>query len=186
MEKIAALRYAQALFLLAKETGHVDELYEEALNLRGNLTEEGEFMRTLLHPQISPAEKVAMLDQLLGGRVLSEGVSLMIGFFKLALHKGRAAELPAMMEAFIQKVRDDKGITTARVITAVALSDGQLANIRRNLEAGLNKTVEMEPAIDATLLGGLCVMVDGYIIDTSIKRQIKEMKRKLHHAKLAH
>lgn len=181
MDRIISERYAVALFDIAVEKNCVDS-YEEQVRLVLNALEsDAEFIKVLEHPQLAGEEKLDMLKRVFGQYVAED----VIGLLSVVLRKNREAELCSILSTFIEKVREYKRITTARVESAVALDKDKLELIKQRLEKNLNKQVEIEALVVPELIGGLKISVDGHIIDGTVSKHIKTLKKQLTDMKLA-
>ena len=69
--------------------------------------------------------------------------------------------------------------TKAKVVSAVNLSARQISALEKVLTKKLDKQVEISPETDASLIGGFYVHVDGLVIDSSVKKQISDMKESI-------
>lgn len=181
MAKLICRRYADALFELALERNQIDLFDEEVKMIYGSITKDKEFCGILNHPQITGEEKMSMLENIFKGKVSDD----ILGLFHLVLRKNREAELIGILSVFTEKVRVYKRITTAYVASAKPLSDNQLNEIKLKLSQNLNKQVIIETSIEPELIGGVRILVDGHVIDGTIKKQINELKKQLVNIQLA-
>lgn len=175
MAKLIARRYANALFELAQESNRIDRFDEEVKMVYGSINDNDEFRTVLNHPQLSAEEKMAMLENVFKDSVCED----ILGLFHLVLRKNREAELIEILSVFIDKVREFKRITTAYVFSAKPLSENQLKEIEVKLSQNLNKQVNIEASVEPELIGGVRILVDGHVIDGTIKKQISELKKRL-------
>ncbi len=175
MAKLIARRYANALFELAQEKNQIDRFDEEVKVVYGSIINNEEFRVVLNHPQISIEEKSAMLKKIFGQSVCED----ILGLLQLVLRKNREAELIEILSIFIDKVREFKRITTAYVFSAKPLNENQLKEIKVKLSQNLNKQVNIEASVDPELIGGVRILVDGHVIDGTVKKQISELKKRL-------
>ncbi len=181
MAKLIANRYSDALFQLAQEAGEIDELFEQVKFVLDVFKSNDEFRSVLEHPQISYSEKMNMFEEVFKGKISD----LIIGFVNVILNKNREKEIVSVLEVFINKVMDYKGITVAEIESPFVLSENQINNIKNTLSKNLNKQVLVETKVEPNLIGGICIKVDGKIIDTSIKKQLQDMKNNLLNLQLA-
>ena len=65
---------------------------------------------------------------------------------------------------------------TAGIVSAIPLSDGQLADIKRALADISGKSVHVELDVDPSLIGGLVVKLGSRMIDTSLKTKLDTLK----------
>ena len=73
-------------------------------------------------------------------------------------------------------VDDDKRVSHAVVTSAVPLTDDERRALIAKLQAHSGRTVQAEYRLDATLLGGMIVELDGTVYDNSLKRQVSRLK----------
>ncbi|MCL2592160.1 MAG: F0F1 ATP synthase subunit delta [Defluviitaleaceae bacterium] len=71
-------------------------------------------------------------------------------------------------------------VTHAKVITATIISLDKQNEIKEQLEKVLNKSVILEVLEDKSLIGGLKIIVDGLVIDKTIKNDLEELKKYLY------
>lgn len=175
MAKLISKRYAVALFELAKETDKID-LFNNQVELMYNSTKDDkEFLAVLNHPRISGGEKFNLFQNIYKDNISEE----ILGLISIVVKKNRETEILEILETFLELVRDYKGITTAYVYSAMALSDEQLTKIKENLSKNLNKEIIIKADVNPELIGGLLINVDGKVIDNSIKRNLEDIKKGL-------
>jgi len=167
-------RYANALFELSIESGTIDDNLEQAIFLRDTLKDE-DCQRIIAHPQISTAEKIDFFRKAFAGNI-DENLQ---GMVYLAITKDREEFLIPALSVFIDMINNHKLKTTARVTSAVALSETQISAIRTALSQKLSKQVDIISKVDSEIVGGLTIFVDGYLIDRTLKRKFKDLKENL-------
>ena len=67
-------------------------------------------------------------------------------------------------------------ISTARVVSAVALTDEEKHTLVARLEKISGHTVVAQYDIDEGILGGIVVHMDDTVIDGSLRRKLKEIE----------
>ena len=85
-------------------------------------------------------------------------LNALTGFLLLLLKKDRYPELQAILDHFMSRVKEYKGIGVARVTSAVELRDDQKKEIENKLisTTGYNR-MEMHFEKDEELIGGLVI-----------------------------
>ena len=131
MAKLISGTYGEALFQLAVEEQKEDQFLEEVLSLQKVLAENGELNDLMNHPKISKEEKEEVLKNVFQNRLSDE----LTGFLVLILQKDRYGELDGILDFFVGKMKEYKGIGTAYVTTAVSLRDKQKTEIKERLLA---------------------------------------------------
>ena len=71
------------------------------------------------------------------------------------------------------------GIAEAVVTSAVALSDAQLTALKAKLEKISGKTVELVQKLDASVVAGLRVELEGKQLDGTVQARMSGISRKL-------
>ena len=165
------IRYATALFELSEESGSLNEYFEQAQFLRDSL-KEGDALRVLTHPRISAKEKHAFLTEAFGGAVHQDFVN----FMKLVVSKNREAYLVSAFSKLVEMIRVRQNKTTARIVSAVPLTDEQALRLTELLAKKLNKQVDVTIVIDPSQIAGISIHVDGYFLDRTVKTMLKNMK----------
>lgn len=181
MAGLISKRYAEALFQLALEQNCVDKYSDEIKLMYDTLTSDSEILRVLNHPQISSDKKLDILITAFKDSV-DENI---IGLLSIVFRKNREKELTDILNTFLNKVLDYKGIITATVESAVALKESKLNEIKEKLSSKLNKQVEIEAKVVPELIGGLKITVGGRVIDNTVKSQLDAIKKTLLDARLA-
>lgn len=168
----AGKEYGSALFLLAKEEDKTKE-FEASLNLIGRaFTDNPEYMELLSSPNIAKAELTGLIDTAFSG-CLTEDV---LSFLKLICEQGHIRSFFKCKEEFDKLLEDDRKVATAVITSAVALNDKEKQKLIKKLEALSGRKVSPIYKIDKAILGGLVIEMDGKVIDSSLKRQMRNIK----------
>jgi len=166
-------RYATALFELALEEQALDQV-EQDLNRFNQALDAAEDLRRLVKSPVFTADEqqramAAVLDE-----VKIEGLTA--NFLKLVARNRRLFATPDMIKAFRTLLARHRGQTSAEVISAAALEEGQIRALQTALKAALHKDVQLEQRVDATLLGGLIVKIGSRMIDNSLRTKLNSLK----------
>ena len=164
-------RYAKALFDLSTESGQHSVFMEEAQFLCDTFKGDEGALRILAHPLISTEEKNAFVDKVYGG-VNKD----LIGFMKLAIAKNREAFLLPALTKLVEMIKLHHFQVTARVVSAVPLTQEQVARIRVILTKKIGKQVEIKLKVDPSQIAGVRIHVDGFLLDRTVKTMLKNMK----------
>jgi len=169
MERLSLL-YASALFSLATEKGAVDEFLEQAKFL-SDVLQGAECRRVLVHPHIPASEKHEFFRKAFEGRIRDD----LLGFLFLTADKNREAFLLPALTALIEMIERHNNIITARVLSAVPYGDSEAEALRELLSRKLDKKVKLSVKVDPSLLGGPYIYADGYYIDWTIKKRLRDL-----------
>jgi F-type H+-transporting ATPase subunit delta len=172
MSSLLAKRYAEAFFSLGMENNCLDALYDDIIAMKDVLGD-GNTFKVLTNPNILQSEKYRMLRDSVEGKVQP----ITMGLFELIFVKSRDTVIMDIIDEFIENVRKHRGITTATVTTVSGISQAQCDKLAEALGKYLNKTVEIIQHKDPEMLGGLRVIADGKLFDSSVSSKLSEMSR---------
>ncbi|MCL2223706.1 MAG: ATP synthase F1 subunit delta [Defluviitaleaceae bacterium] len=168
------IRYATALFGISQESGLLNDYLEQAQLVRDNIESE-DAQRILTHPRIASEEKFAFLQKAFEEHIHQD----LLGFMRLVISKNREAYLLSALNKLVDMIREHNRQTTARVVSAVPLTDEQAAQITALLEKKLNKQVDVTVLVDPSVIAGISIHVDGYFLDRTVRKMLKDMKENL-------
>jgi F-type H+-transporting ATPase subunit delta len=177
MAKLAANVYGEALFEVAmQEAGAMDTLWTEAEFIKNTLDTNPAFDQLLTHPGITKKQKQDMIRE-----VFHESISaVMEGFLFIVIAKERYAHLRAMLDVFITKIKEAKKIGTALVTTPLPLSEEQKAQLLKRLLATTSfETINIDYALDPSLIGGIVIRIKDRVVDASVKTRLNNLTKQL-------
>lgn len=164
--------FSSALFSIAVEENKV-ELFEEQLALLKTVFEENpDYAILLSSPNITKEEKDSLLEEAFG-LVLSDHL---LSFLGVLSEQNKFFILHDCIEDFFSLALNYRNVTTAKITSAVELSEEQKSRLLKKLEALTDKKVSMSFEINPQLIGGLTLEVDGKVIDASLLNQIRDIK----------
>jgi F-type H+-transporting ATPase subunit delta len=169
-----ASRYAKSLLDLAVERGQLEQVYGDMLYLQQVTKASRDFLNLLRSPIVSSEKKLAAIDA-----VVSKNVSpLTLAFANLLVKKNREGELPEIIDAFIQQYKEEKGIHTVKLTTAVAVSDAIKAQLVEQVKktSGM-QNIELETTVDPNIIGGFVLQTGDKLVDASIAYDLKQISR---------
>ena len=167
-------RYATALFELYKENNNLGELLKQARFLRDTFRNT-DALQVLTHPLISTSDKNSFADKVFGGNIHTD----LFHFIKLTIAKNRENFLLPALTKLVEMIKLHQNQITAKVISAVPLSDEQKARLSQTLSARLRKQVDVYVIVDPSLIAGISIHVDGYFLDHTVKTILKNMNGEL-------
>ena len=91
-------------------------------------------------------------------------------------NNGREEHLAKVCEKFEKDVLAHKGIIEAHVVSAVALSPSDKEKLVSKLSSQLSKEVLLTEEVDATVIGGLKLEVEGYQLDNTISGKLRALR----------
>ena len=163
--------YGGSLYDLAAEEGLTASVKEQMLQIRDIFRENPDYLKLLNEPAIKKTERTKLIDEAFG-----DGIELYLkNFLKLLCEKGIFNEYEGCLEEFIKRFNADNNICDAYVTSAVSLNDGQLKALKAKLEASTKKTVNIISKVDASVLAGIKVEIEGKQLDGTVATRMSDI-----------
>jgi F-type H+-transporting ATPase subunit delta len=176
MSSKAAARYAKSLIDLSTEQNVLEELMKDMVLFEEVVNHNSELEAILKNPIVPLDKKTGVLTGIFGGKVHAITQS----FFKLTVSKGRSAILFETAKQFVRQYQFIKGIVTAEVTSAIALTDENKTEITNLVKKELGaKEVIVEEKVDEKLIGGFILKVGDKQFDASISSGLSKLKKEL-------
>lgn len=173
IREVAAKRYAEAAYLIAREDGKEDA-WREGLQALSALFGDPQAQAMFEDTRVPAADKLQLVEKAL------EGVDpLVVNLARLLLRRNRTALGPQVAEAFEELLDAAKGVSHATVTSAVELSSDDLQSVEKRLKELTGGNVVVETAVDESILGGLVVRIGDRLIDGSTKSKLQALKQQL-------
>ncbi len=168
-DRVLAGRYAAALFQAASAKGEEQKVQADLGSAHKLLLDA---MSALRHPRVPPASKKKLLHDAIGDKV---GATT-LAFLNLLVDKKRF-ELMVMVSAVYAKLAADKrGAAKAHVRTAAPLSPDAQQQLAAKLKKFTGKEIELDVKEDPELIGGIAVKIGDWVLDSSLRGQLRRLK----------
>ena len=176
MAKLISKTYGEALFELAVEEEKTDAMLEEIEGIKQVLLENQDYLKFLNHPRISVEEKVAATENIFVGKIDKQ----LVGFLGIIIQKGRCDNLIDILQYFLDRVKEFKGIGVAYVTTPYELKEDKKEAICKKLLATTSyKEMEMHYDVKEELLGGMQIRIGDRVVDSSIQTKLNQLQKDL-------
>jgi len=166
--------YAQAAFALARDANALP-VWSEALRLAAAVVADAKVAATLDNPGLTAAGKESLLLSICGDGLSAEQCN----FLRVLVEADRIALLPQIRAQFLQLKDEAEGVAKARIDSAFALSDAQIAEITGGLEKRFGRRIDATVNVDPTLIGGVRITVGDTVVDGTVQAQLHAMARDL-------
>jgi F-type H+-transporting ATPase subunit delta len=170
-----ARRYAKALFALAKDAATLQPCAAE-LGRAATLASDPAVAPLLRNPLLTPEQRGELA---LGLARESASSDLLTRFMRLLADQQRLAELPAISQHFENLLDDELGRVRIAIRSAQPLEPAQQADLIAAFARLTGKEVIPGEVVDANLLGGVVVEVEGKVYDGSVRSQLERLERQL-------
>lgn len=163
--------YARAAFGAARDEGRVDA-WSQALAFSAQVASDPRVAGLLLNPELANADAVALLAP-------SGAEASFTRFLGLLADAGRLPLLAEVAGLFEQLRAEDQRVVRAMVTSATALSAAEVEQLRGALKRRFGREVELETAVDASLIGGAVIDAGDVVIDGSLKGKLERLQTAL-------
>ena len=103
------------------------------------------------------------------------------GFLALLASNGRLAQLPEIAGQYEELRAEAEHIVLATVTSATELPEAEVEQIRAALKRRFGREVQVETAVDASLIGGAVISAGDVVIDGSLKGKLARLQSALTH-----
>ena len=169
----AAIRYAKAVLLQAKEAGVADTVFDEMKDVYNTIKASKELQNLLKSPLIKPNDKKEALLKIFDDQS-KETKSLI----EVLVDNKRTQLLTDVSKNYIELYNDEKGVKVARVTTAIPLSEELEKKVLAKIKELTGSTkVTLENNIDESILGGFILRIGDLQYNASIANKLTNIKR---------
>jgi len=174
--KSASLQYANALADIALEQGAAEPVQKQLGDFLGAFGESAELRSVLSNPAVTTQEKHRVVEQL-AARL--GATKIVRNFLFVVVDHRRSAELPHIVKAFGDVLRERRGTAEAEVVSALGMSDAQKSELQGTLEKLTGKKITATYTLDPALLGGAVVRIGDTVYDGSLRSRLNRMREQL-------
>jgi F-type H+-transporting ATPase subunit delta len=175
--RASAIRYARALFDVARREGDVQQAGRELSGFARLVAGNDMLARTLANPAVPAPRKRAVVEQLLA-RVgaLSPVVTKLL---LLLADRDRLAILSDIAEAYEARLMEEAQVVRAELTTAMPLPQDRVDALRQGLARATGRQVQLETRIDPSIIGGAVARIGSTVYDGSVTTQLQKVRERL-------
>jgi F-type H+-transporting ATPase subunit delta len=173
LETKVAKRYAKSLLDLSRETGVLDAVGNDMKLLSSVCEQNPEFTALLNSPIINSDKKLNILKKVFEGKMNK----LSITFFELITGKTREANIEAIAKEFTNQYKEEKGIRTAVITSAIGLDDRLRKEVYEVIKKSANSEIELVEKVNKDLIGGFVLRMGDKQYDASISSELRRLAK---------
>lgn len=163
--------YARAAFAIARDEGKFAP-WSDALAFSAHVAADPRVSALLSNPQLGRDEAVALLAP--------ESAEAAYGrFLDLLAEARRLQQLPEISAMYDQLRAEAEHVVKATVTSAAELSVAELDSLKAALKKRFGRDVEIQTAVDASLIGGAVIDAGDVVIDGSLKGKLSRLQNAL-------
>lgn len=165
--------YARAAFAIARDAGALPA-WSDALAFAARVAADPTVSALLGNPGLIQADATTLLAP--------EGADAMFGnFLGLLFENRRLPLLPEIAGMFDELRFEAERVVKAKVTSAVPMPAAELETIKAALKKRFGRDVEVETAVDESLIGGAVIDAGDVVIDGSLKGKLGRLQAALAH-----
>ena len=153
-------------------------MHGQLQQLRDAVTSVDELAQLLENPEVDSRVKGDVLT-----RVVEGADELVSNFVRLIAEKGRAGELPEIVDEFDALVAEAERILDVELTTAHALTDAEFGRLIGRIEEASGRKVQAERKVDPELIGGIVLQAGSMRLDASVRGRLERLRHDLTHAR---
>jgi F-type H+-transporting ATPase subunit delta len=174
--RTSAARYARALLDVALKESDPQKVERDLTSFVSAMASSLELRRALVNSQIPATIR----------RKATEAVTKAIGMeppaaklLALLADRGRLEIYTELLEVYRERLLAHSNIVKGTVTSAIALTPATITALEQSLSGATGKQVQLEAAVDPSLIGGVITRIGSTVYDGSIRTQLQRMKQQL-------
>jgi F-type H+-transporting ATPase subunit delta len=164
--------YAASLAALAKAEDGLDMIDQDLRLIKETLVGHMALRKSLDDSTLPPAHKQSVIEEVFGSKVSPTALN----FLQLLVGMGRIDILPDVADAFARLLQSEENKVVAEVTTAIPLEGAFADRLAARLSELTGREVAIRSRVDADIIGGIVVRVDGKLLDGSVRHQLGRMR----------
>jgi F-type H+-transporting ATPase subunit delta len=174
--RAAGIRYARALFDVARKEGDVQQAGQELTGFSDVVSRHDTLAKIFSNPAIPAAKKKAVVEQLTARASMSSVVRKLL---LLLAERDRLVLLPDITTSYQNRLMEHAKVVRAEIVTAIGLPADRVAALQQGLAQATGRQVQLESRVDPAIIGGAIARVGSTVYDGSVTRQLERMKEAL-------
>jgi len=169
-ESTITVRYAKAIFSLAKEKNQLLPLKEDMNLILRVCNQSEDFILLLKSPVVKTSEKAHIIRLIFQEKISS----LSLRFLEMVIQKNREVFIPSMCRNVLTLIRKENNIKIAVITTAQAMDDKLLEKAEKILEKGMGSKIELSAKVNPKLKRLFHRLTENYAWRFSLQRKFYE------------
>ena len=174
MQSRAAIRYAKAIFEIAKEENSIDSVFIDMKTVETLCNSSHDFKNLLSNSQINYNEKKTAILSL-----IKDHNSLTIKLLDLLIQNKRVYIVNDIANSFIQLYNSHNDIKEAVVITASPINKDLEEKILSKINVSDLKSINLKNIVKPEILVSFIIRFDGKEYNASVKQNLNNLKTQL-------
>ena len=162
--------YAEAVFKLASEGGALPAWSDALANIDG-VVADARVQACISDPKVSASQLEGLVLSVVGDNLSGDARNLV----QVLVQNNRLDLMPLIRSHYEALKRDKEGMLEAKIISALPMSDEQVKQLVAQLEKKYQRKVTAQVETDASLIGGVKIVVGDKVIDATVRGKLDAM-----------
>lgn len=162
--------YAEAVFKLAAQANMLPAWSVALANIDG-VVADVRVQKLISDPNVSAQQLEGLVLGVVGDRISGEARN----FVQVLVNNGRLELMPHIRAHFEALKREKEGVLEAKIISALPIGDDQVKQLVAQLETKYQRKVVAQVETDASLIGGVKIIVGDKVIDATVRGKLDAM-----------
>jgi F-type H+-transporting ATPase subunit delta len=174
--RTSATRYARALLEVGLRESDPQKIERDFTSFVEAVNSSAELKRALTSPRIPTAARRAIVDALAKQIRMDPPLAKLLG---MLADRGRMDLYEDLLVVYRERLLAHRGIVRGKVTSAAPLAPDIVAALERSLSDATGKQVQLDAAVDASLIGGVVATIGSTVYDGSIRTQLRKIRQQL-------
>jgi F-type H+-transporting ATPase subunit delta len=149
-------------------------VHQQAQQLRDAVAQADDLRALLDNPEVESSVKGDVLAKISAG-----GDELIVNFVRVIAEKGRAAELPQIVDELDTLVAAEEKVLDVELTTAHELTDEFFESVVDRIEKASGRQVQASRSVDPELIGGIVLQAGSLRLDASVRGRLERLRHEL-------
>ena len=162
--------YAEAVFKLACE-GNALAAWSDAIANIDGVVADSRVQACISDPKVSAQQLEGLVLGVVGDKLSGDARN----FVQVLVQNNRLDVMPLIRSHFESLKREKEGVLEAKIISALKMDDAQVKQLVAQLETKYQRKVIAQVETDASLIGGVKIVVGDKVIDGTVRGKLDAM-----------
>lgn len=168
--------YAEAVFKLASEGNALVNWSDALANIDG-VVADARVQACISDPKVSAQQLEGLVLGVVGDKLSGDARN----FVQVLVQNNRLDLMPLIRAHYEALKRDKEGVLEAKIVSAMKMNDDQVKQLVAQLEAKYRRKVTAQVETDASLIGGVKIVIGDKVIDATVRGKLDAMAAALTH-----
>ena len=174
--RTSATRYAKVLLEVAIQESDPARVEADLTDIVDAMKATPELRRGMLSPGIAHGARVSLVTAIVEHTSLQAPVAKLL---MMLAERGRLELLPDLLEVYRERLLAHSNVVRGQITSAAPLPPDRLQALQQSLSARTGKQVQIDTAVDPSLIGGVVARIGSTVYDGSVRTQLQKMRQQM-------